>query len=54
MAQHKPEPPAESRRTNTASGVAVITAALMAGMTPLAKRHFPSRPEAVSGVRPHR
>ena len=36
MAHRKPEPPAEFRRSNTASGVAVITAALMVGMVPFA------------------
>jgi hypothetical protein len=36
MAQRTPESPAEFRRSNTASGVAVITAALMAGMAPFA------------------
>jgi hypothetical protein len=36
MAQRTPESPAEFRRSNTASGVAVITAALMVGMAPFA------------------
>jgi hypothetical protein len=36
MAQHPPESPAEFRPSNTASGVAVITAALMVGMAPFA------------------
>ena len=36
MAQRTPESPAEFRRSNTASGVAVITAALMVSMTPFA------------------
>jgi len=36
MAQQTPESPATSRRSNTASGVAVITAALMVGLAPFA------------------
>jgi hypothetical protein len=36
MAQQTTEPPAKSVRPNTASGVAVITAALMVGLAPFA------------------
>ena len=36
MAQQTTEPPAEPVRPNTASGVAVITAALMVGLAPFA------------------
>ncbi|WP_250009731.1 hypothetical protein [Actinoplanes sp. M2I2] len=36
MAQQPPESPATSRHSNTASGVAVITAALMVGLAPFA------------------
>jgi hypothetical protein len=36
MAQQPTEHPAESRRSNTASGVAVITAALMVGLAKFA------------------
>ena len=57
MAQQTPESPAKSRRSKTASGVAVITAALMVGLAPFAKSQValvPSAPEPdrLGGHRP--
>lgn len=49
MAQHTAESSASSRRSNTASGVAVITAALMVGMAP-----FPTSKAAVTPAAPSR
>jgi hypothetical protein len=46
MAQHTTEPPLTSRRSNTASGVIAITAALMVGLTPVATSGAAAKPFA--------
>ncbi len=54
MAQRTPESPAEFRRPTTASGMAVITAALMVGVAPFATSKAaaaPARPGSAGIVR---
>ncbi|PRX17751.1 hypothetical protein CLV67_115254 [Actinoplanes italicus] len=55
MAQQTPGSPADSRGSSTASGVAVITAALMVGLAPFAtSRPGQAGPGVHSGSRPEK